>query len=174
MGDFMKGGNINELPLPIVRGIHNHRLVDRFTDLHPDVKALKKTLSPERQRFSGVIADIVFDHLLIQHWSQYSNENFESFVEQAYQRILSGRHYMSPRMERTLMLMIDEDWLPSYQTLDGVSSIIERISKRIRFENCLSGSMEEVVLAMDAYDRAFQRLFQSLIEHVSTESIEIG
>ena len=172
MGDFMKGVDIKELSLPIVQGIYNHRLVDRFTDAFPEVKALKSILSPERKRFSGVIADIVFDHLLIKHWDQYSNERFEIFIEQAYQRILTGRHYMNPKMDWALMLMIEQDWLKSYQTLDGVEAIIERISKRIRFTNTLSGAMGEVEARMDEYDHAFLQLFPELIMHVKVEDIE--
>ena len=173
MGDFMKGVDINKLPLPIVRGIQNHRLVDRFTDAHPSVKALKKVLSQERRRFSGVISDIIFDHLLIQHWSDYSDMDVETFIEQAYQRISSGRHYMNPRMDWALELMIKENWLQSYARLDGVEAIIQRISKRIRFENCLSGAMDEVEAQMDHYSDAFQRLFPELVQHISNEHIEM-
>jgi len=174
MGDFMKGVNIDGLPEPIARGVHNHRLVDRFTDAHPEVKALKQKLSPERRRFSGVIADIVFDHLLLQHWPEYSDETIESFIDHTYRRILSGRHYMNPRMDWVLMLMIEENWLQSYQTLKGIEAIIERISKRIRFENELSGAIEEVTVLMDNYDHAFQRLFPDLKLHVETKGIESG
>ena len=172
MGDFMKGVDINELPLPIVRGIENHRLVDRFTDAHPAVKSLKKVLSPERRRFSGVIADIVFDHLLIQNWSDYSDVDVETFIEQAYQRISSGRNYMNPGMDWALELMIKENWLHSYATLDGVEAIIERISKRIRFKNCLSGAMDEVEAQLDDYSDAFHRLFPELIQHIIDKRIE--
>ena len=169
----MKGVDINKLPLPIVRGIQNHRLVDSFTDAHPSVKALKKVLSPERRRFSGVIADIIFDHLLIQHWSDYSDVNVETFIEQAYLRISSGRLYMNPRMAWALELMIKENWLQSYATLDGVEAIIERISKRIRFKNCLSGAMDEVEARLDDYSDAFHLLFPELIQHIAVEGIEL-
>lgn len=173
MGDFMKGVSIDDLPEPIAKGVHNHRLVDRFTDNHPAVIALKGKLSPARRRFSGVIADIVFDHLLIQHWTEYSDQNVATFIDQTYQQILSGRHYMNPRMDWVLMLMIEENWLLSYQTQLGIEAIIERIAKRIRFKNELAGAMSEVSSLMEQYDHAFQQLFPDLIQHVETNAIEL-
>lgn len=172
MGDFMQGVTLDKLPEPVARGVQNHRLVDRFTDAHPEVRALKQKLSPARRRFSGVIADIVFDHLLIQHWPEYSDDNIEAFIDQAYQWILTGRHYMNPRMDRVVMLMIEENWLHSYQSLQGIETIIERIAKRIRFKNELSGAIEEISVLMDAYNHAFQHLFPELKLHVKRSGIE--
>ena len=166
MGDFMKGVRLNDLPPVIQRGVLNHRMVDRFTDAHPAVKALKPRLSPARRRFSGIICDVMFDHLLIQHWQAFSDDNFTDFVNNAHQQIEAGWHYLPTEMQRVMTLMIEQDWLHSYQTLAGVEAIIERMSRRIRFENQLGGAMQEVEDLLPHYEDAFLSLFPALLTQV--------
>jgi acyl carrier protein phosphodiesterase len=172
LGDFMQGVRLQDFPRQIQNGVLNHRLVDRFTDAHADVKSLKNLLSAERRRFSGIIADVVFDHLLIRHWDAYSKHDLGRFIEQSHRRITAGQAHMPAEMQRVTGLMIEQGWLESYASLDGVGAILNRMSRRIRFENRLHGAIDEIAQQIDAYDVAFQRVFPELIEHVREHNLE--
>ncbi len=71
LGDFMRGVREPDLPEAVRLGLHNHRLVDRFTDHHPLVIESRALFSPQRRRFAGVALDVLFDHFLIRHWSRF-------------------------------------------------------------------------------------------------------
>ena len=81
MGDFVKGNRFEYLPQQIIDGIYLHRKIDRFTDQHEQVKGLKAHLSPERRKFSGIITDIVFDHLLALNWRKFSDLELTEFAQ---------------------------------------------------------------------------------------------
>ena len=53
LGDFMRGVREPDLPEAVRLGLHNHRLVDRFTDHHPLVIESRALFSPQRRRFAG-------------------------------------------------------------------------------------------------------------------------
>ncbi len=172
MGDFLKGTDTRTLPESILKGIENHRLVDKFTDQHNEVKSLKQHLSPERKRFSAVISDVVFDHFLARHWQKFSTQPFEAFVEHSYRQLGQSRDYMPERMQLVIARMIKDDWLTSYHSLDNIGHALNGISRRIRFENQLHGAIDEVQIHYQHYERVFQRFFPELCQHVALHAIE--
>ena len=94
LGDFARGLDQNSLPQAVMDGLRNHRAVDRFTDTHPRVQAMKSAFSGERRRFAGIALDIYFDHLLINHWQQFEQRQLESLIGDFYHRMAQGRSMM--------------------------------------------------------------------------------
>lgn len=72
LGDFIKGSALDDLPLDLQHGVRLHRQIDTYTDTHPVVLALKQQFPKSIRRYSGIVLDIYFDHLLMQHWQQFS------------------------------------------------------------------------------------------------------
>lgn len=169
MGDFAKGANFEHLPEPVQQGIYLHRKIDKFTDQHPTVKALKQLLSPERRRFSGIISDIVFDHLLAKLWSEYSESALTDFAKLRYQELNDLSYLMPEQMQLMTSRMIYGNWLEGYQEQRAVSGAINGVSKRIRFNNNLFGAAEEVMPAIAIYQQAFVTFFPELIQFVEQE-----
>ena len=100
LGDFVKGSQLHELPDALRIGIQLHRKVDVFTDAHSEVTSLKSSFPVSLRKMSGVVLDIYFDHLLMQHWSVYSSDQVEQVLA-AFYSDLDG-HDVSPstRYER--------------------------------------------------------------------------
>ena len=163
MGDFVKGNQFSEYPNEIIFGIQQHRAIDKFTDQHQEVINLKQWLSPQRKRFSGIISDIVFDHFLAKHWSQYSQHTLETFSQSVYQKLKPSLATMPPLMQTMVTRMISQDWLCHYVALSSTGQAIDGVSRRIRFPNQLSGAIEEVELHYDEYERVFNHFFPQLI-----------
>lgn len=172
MGDFMKGVDIKQLPSSIALGIQNHKVVDAFTDSHQSINALKDCLSPDRKRFSGIITDVMFDYFLIKHWQRYSGMNFNHFVDQVYQALLDNIAIMPKTMATVVTRMVDMDWFRSYGSLETMGYVFNRMSQRIRFENNLSGAIEEVEDYYHVYESTFLLFFPQLIDHVRLSNIE--
>lgn len=168
MGDFRKYLRSAVLPELVSRGIANHVRVDRFTDSNLQVLNLKRLFSPARRRFAGIIVDVSFDHFLIRHWQQFSDEDLEEFIDHTHHNISSLREIMPRHMQHAMDYMIRENWLRSYANLDGISFALNRMSSRIRFENKLSGAIEEVEQHYEELEQGFLQFFPELLEHVET------
>ena len=65
-------------------GIHLHRAIDTFTDQHPTFRAHCKLLSPEHGHYARVIMDVVYDHLLAQHWNDFHDQPLAEFAQDFY------------------------------------------------------------------------------------------
>ena len=172
LGDFIKGADLKNQPERVMLGLENHRAVDRFTDQHYALTPIKHALSKARRRFSGIISDVVFDHFLIKHWQQFSDQSLDEFIEHSYTEILSVQHLMHDSMRRAMVFMVDDDGLRINQEMSGVGQTLDRLSQRIRFKNQLRGAIDEVEANYADYENGFLTLFPDLKEHVEQLSIE--
>jgi acyl carrier protein phosphodiesterase len=173
MGDFKPDADLrSSFPDEVHRGMQNHRLVDRATDKFLPVKNLRPLFSSKRRRFAGVITDIAFDYFLIKHWHSFEQANFEEFVDGCYEGLQECTHWMPPRMDFVVGKMCEHDWLKSYQSLEGVGQTIDMVSKRIRFENKMSGGIEEVERNYQQIEEVFLDLFSHLTEKVNEAQLE--
>ena len=172
MGDFVRDINLNDLPEAAVLGVHNHKLVDRFTDSHVVILELKPLFSDKRRRFAGIIIDVLFDYFLIKHWSSFSNEDLDRFIAYCYRSLASQRHLMPQRMRHKVEWMLQADLLRSYARLDGVNKALNGISSRIRFDNQLAGAVEEIEQHYIELEYAFVPFFSELCAHIANTAIE--
>ena len=171
LGDFVKGPVADSPYSPgIKKGIETHRKVDIFTDSHRKFQESKKLLSPERRRFAGIILDLAFDHFLAKNWSVYSDSELDSFTRDVYEMLSKNSSILPVKLASFLPRMIHEDWLGSYEKLEGVSLVIERIAKRLerKFgrQNSLSGASEDIVANYSELEHNFEEFFPELITFV--------
>ena len=172
MGDFMKGVDTALLADEIVRGIDNHRAVDKFTDSHPDVLALKPLFSDRYRRFSGIMIDISFDYFLAKHWQQFHKQPHQGFITNCYTQLPKHTDAMPPRMQTAVENMVKQDWLNSYSSFDNIGYALDRVANRLRFKNDFANSGTEVKQHYHAIEDAFLTLYPQLQEHVLELGIE--
>ena len=172
MGDFLRGVKVKSLPAAIALGVHNHLAVDRFTDSHPGLRQLKTNFSSERRRFAGIILDVVFDHFLIKHWRDHTREDLAAFTAYCYQSLDQLRQVMPTVMRQRVGWMIQYDLLNSYTELQGVANALNGISRRMRFDNCLAGAVEEIKAHYPVLEENFHTFFAELCAHVRDIKIE--
>ena len=174
MGDFRRHVNGMVLPERVLCGIENHQRVDKFTDNHPVVHRLKDYFSCRRRRYAGIILDMAFDHFLALHWERYCVEPRETFIDYCYSCLSGGMELMPARMQQTVKYMIREDWLGSYKDLSGIDIALNRLSRRIRFENNLAGSVVEVAYNYNPIGEGFRSFFPDLIRHIRGNNRQAG
>ncbi len=173
MGDFKPTAELQaQLPEGILRGIENHRLVDRLTDKFEPVKQLRPLFSPQRRRYAGIITDISFDYFLIKHWDASRDGDFHEFVQLCYAGLAQCEEQMPPRMVFVTSKMREHNWLSSYRTLTGIGTSIDQVSKRMRFANKMAGAIEEVEQNYQAIETVFHELFEHLQEEIAHAAIE--
>ncbi len=170
MADFMRDVELEKLPPLVQQGIQLHRSVDVFTDTHPTVRELRKIFSSERRRFSGVVLDVVFDHFLIKHWSEYTTRPFDQFVDESYAALWRQKTLMPERMEMVVGWMIKRDWIRSYSEISHVGRALDGLAGRLKMEHGFHGAIVEVQAQYNAIENGFLKFFPQLYEHVEKHS----
>lgn len=158
MGDFVKGPLDDRYGSEITRAIAMHRKIDVFTDAHPVVLQSKSRMSAERRRYAGIMVDVFYDHFLARHWQDFHDEPLAEFTGRVY-RVLERYHTVLPeRLQRMAPMMMQWDWLGSYADIGSIYSALNRIGQRLKRENRLMNSADELVgnyAQLEADFRAF-------------------
>ena len=132
MGDFVRGPVDERFDDRFHHGIRLHRKIDAFTDSHPAFARSRRLLTPRFRRFSGVIMDVYYDHLLARDWSIFSEEPLEQFAHRTY-GILSDHYDLMPApMQRKVSRMITSNWLVAYRDPATTRPALTAIGKRFR------------------------------------------
>ena len=170
LGDFVKGSIENIYSLKIIEGIYLHRKIDSFTDSHPIFRSSKRLIALDRQRFSGIMIDVFYDHFLAKNWSNYSSIPLPDFTNHVYQVLLENQKILPERLKNILPDMIAHDWLASYRETSTINRAINGISRRIKRKNNLFGGVEELLLNYQQLQSDFSIFFPELINYSLTVS----
>jgi len=171
MGDFVKGPLTSHTisgrySAEITGAIALHRKIDSYTDSHPVVRDSWNRVSKQRRRFAGVMVDIFYDHFLAKYWSEFHGQPLSEFTGDFY-AILARRHAEMPeRLQRITNSMISLDWLGSYARIDSVHTALNRISQRLRRENTLVDSADELLQNYPEMELDFRRFIPDAVAFV--------
>lgn len=110
------------------RGAACHKVIDAFTDSHPCVMRSRRRIDPPYRRFSGVLVDLYYDHLLALEWRRYCTESLESYTSDFSARVQAMNIWLPPEARLTLGRILESDLLLSYRRVEGVGQALRRIS----------------------------------------------
>lgn len=131
LGDFVKPHSDDKYSREMEAEILTHRKVDAFTDSHPIVLAAKGLFNGPGRRYSGILLDVFYDHLLAKHWASYSGDDLEEFIARFYRALRIHADVLPARLGQMAPVMIEQDWLGSYRQYEGVEIAVRRISTRL-------------------------------------------
>ena len=163
IADDIKGNKWQQFDSTIQRGILMHRFIDNFTDSHPLVLELKKQLHPSLGKFSGVVLDVLFDHVLSQKWQLYSEQTRESWINTIYCQLGQRRLEMSEKRKCIIDKMIEHDWMNMYMTQEGTAQILNQMGRRIPFSNTLKDSFDAFIRNEKDIISTFDAFFPQIV-----------
>jgi acyl carrier protein phosphodiesterase len=168
--DLARPSALAGLSAEFMRGIHQHRRIDAFTDSHPIVRRSIARVGPEFRRFGGIFVDIFYDHFLSREWATLSNVSLNDFTNEVYASFESHRREIPGEAYGALEKMKLGNWLCTYGDLHGVSTTLGRIGLRLRRPTPLAqgGAILEADYA--GFHTDFSEFFPELMEHVRTGS----
>ncbi len=166
IGDYVKGKDYLKYPDAMKKGILLHRAIDDFTDHHPVVLRSKVHLSDRYHLFSGIIVDIFYDHFLSLEWARYTSVPLQEYIHDFYR--LTTQHFSKfpPLVKRFLPFFIINNWLESYQTLEGIESVLYRMSRRTSLPGEAQYAINELVSHYESFRSEFLEFFPQLQAHV--------
>jgi acyl carrier protein phosphodiesterase len=174
MEDGIQGKSYSDFHYSIQKGILLHRAIDTFTDAHPIFRQSTKRLHANYHHYSGVIVDIFYDHFLAKNWQQYSPINLSDFVDDFHQLLESNYELLTPKTKRLLPYMIAQNWLKSYQTVNGIEVILTQMDQRISSTNKMQNSVVELNDHYDEFEAEFFLFFEDLRQFVKVKIMELN
>lgn len=129
IGDYVKGKNFLKFPGKIREGIILHRRIDSFTDAHPRFREVKVLFRGDYGLHSGVVTDLIFDHLLASQWEDYSNVTLPEFARRVHFTLLKHFMYLPARVQGFLPVLIKNRRLESYAHVEGIRQSLEIMSR---------------------------------------------
>lgn len=163
MADGIRGKQFQSYPFEIQKGIILHRAIDTFTDAHPIFRQSTKRLHNNYHHYAGVIVDIIYDHFLAKNWSKYSDEKLEDFVENFYKSLFDNKQLLSERVNRIMPVLIEENWLVSYKTIDGIQHILTQMDRRTKNQSKMQFATQELLEFYSEFENEFTEFFKELI-----------
>lgn len=162
MADGIKGKKYLNYPEDIQRGILLHRWIDSYTDSHPIVKQSTKRLHHKYGHYSGVIVDIFYDHFLAHNWQDYHQTPLDKYVSNFYKLLEENYDLLSPRIQKMMIPMMEQNWLLSYATLEGIETVLYNMNIRTKRRV----PMDEAVQDLQEHYGAFQDEFETFFEEL--------
>ncbi|MBX3465098.1 MAG: DUF479 domain-containing protein [Planctomycetes bacterium] len=130
-GDFVRGFDLASLHADLRRGIAQHRAVDAFVDAHPGVRRSRDRLPPPWRRFAGVLVDVFHDHFLARDWDRLGiGGPLPAFAAAVHADLRAHRDLLPPRLQQALPWLEAEQWLVGYAGLQGIDTVLRRMSRR--------------------------------------------
>lgn len=130
MADGIRGKQFEHFPEDVQKGILLHRFIDTYTDSHDIFRQSTKRLHEKYHHYAGVIVDIVYDHFLAKNWEKYSDEKLDRFVNQFYRSLHENYPILTEKTQDMMPYMIKQNWLLSYQTVEGIHQILTQMDRR--------------------------------------------
>jgi acyl carrier protein phosphodiesterase len=165
MADGIHGKTLDIFPIEIKQGIILHREIDTFTDAHPIFRQSTKRLHPNYHHYSGIIVDIFYDHFLAKNWRNYSDEELLHFTNRFYQSLKHNFDLLTPKTQKMMPTIIDQNWLMSYQYLGGIEDVLIKMDKRMKQESNMRFSITELKKHYSEFEEEFTSFFAALIIH---------
>ena len=171
LADIVRGEELRRMSAGFQRGAQKHKQIDAFTDSHPLVKRSRARVSKEFRRFSGVLVDVFYDHLLATHWNVYSPIVLDAFTAKFYADIESRNIELPSSARVTLDRIIRHDLLGSYRRIEGVERSLRRVSaylsSRWSREFALERGVADLISQRAGFDADVLEFFPQLQAAVS-------
>ncbi|MCD6068864.1 MAG: hypothetical protein K0S33_3690 [Bacteroidetes bacterium] len=162
IADSVKGDHFNDYPPGVRDGILMHRAIDDFTDHHPVVLSGKKVFSSQFDKYSGVLIDVYFDHLLAKHFGNYSTIPLNEFAIHTYDILRPWQYLFPENAGRFFGYMLKENILLRYADLEGIEQVLKGITYRIKNRMILNESLQLFIENEDLLYEYFVEFFEDI------------
>jgi acyl carrier protein phosphodiesterase len=151
--------------IEIIEGIKLHREIDHFTDNHPIVRQSIHRLQPKYHKYSGVIVDMYYDHLLARNWNKFSNEPLELYSHRVYDIFEKHKEIIPFKMNKLVHSMSSRDWLSNYRFEENLNWAFKGLANRAKFESNMENALEDLMENYGAFFDEFMEFFPQIIAH---------
>lgn len=170
IADFINAKQARMMEEHYQRGIDLHRKIDSFTDKHPEFRKGTKRLSKYHSKYSPVVLDILYDHLLAVNWEKYSDKTLEEHSQSTYAIFEKHMDAFLEQGVEHVTRMIDHDFLAAYAQPEKVEYVLSRMDLRTRFASQFENAIDHLNEDFELYNEEFNLFFHDIISMVKGET----
>ncbi len=164
MADFVSNRQVKSLSPSIQQGIMLHRAIDSFTDNHPLVRQGCVRLRKDHGKYAPVVIDLLYDYVLASNWEKYYPLPLEEFSQNVYSIFNENIDLFPDKLQKRIPLMIQDDFLTKYRTIEGLSFALRMMDKRTKFPSQFTKAAEQIIEEKELFESEFHRFFPEVIE----------
>lgn len=173
IADSVRGKDFIMFPDRVAKGIILHRHIDTFTDQHPIVRKSKDLIRSEYGHWSGVIVDIYYDHFLAANWSDFHKTPLSDYLDEFYRDLHEEYQILPEKVQKFLPFMVEQNWLHSYATVDGISKIFHQMNHRTKGKSKMNFAPIDLVKYYNELERHFRIFFEELEFYVRQKMLTL-
>ncbi len=159
IGDYVKGKQYRNYPTEIAKGILLHRKIDTFTDNHTMIRQSATRLKPGYGRYSGVVVDMLYDHLLAKNWKNYHPTPLHKFVTETHELLVRNYLLLPKRVKLFLPFLIASRRIETYSTINGIKTALDIMAKH----TSLPHQSDFAINCLQQHQQQFNEEFTSFI-----------
>lgn len=164
IADHLSGNNFDKYPAEIIEGIYLHRRIDTFTDSHPKFKESKRIFYKNFEKYSGILIDIYFDHLLAKNFSRYSNIPLDVYATTVYAVYNSHASLMPEGSSKFLQYVLSNNIYYAYASAEGIEKVLFHLSHRIKHGIWLNESIRTFNENISELENNFELFFSDALK----------
>ncbi len=132
LGDFFKGPVPTTLIPGLRMGVKLHRHIDAASNAHPGIRNSIYRYPPSQRRFAPVFLDVLGDHFLARHFSDYSENDLPHYTRSLYPMLEARREHLPKSAIAFVNHLVRTDLLHRYAMLEQLPAVFLSIEKRFR------------------------------------------
>jgi len=132
VADHISGNHFENYPPDIIEGVKLHRRIDTFTDSHLKFKESKRLFYNGYEKYSGILIDIYFDHLLAKNFHNYSQISLNAYCNTVYSVYNEHKQLLPESSNGFLNYVLQNNIYYAYSTVEGIEKVLYHLSHRIK------------------------------------------
>lgn len=132
LGDFYRGPLHGEFPPAIEAGIMAHRSLDAYVDRQQELHCFLQRFEKPMRRYAGIVADIIYDHILACDWHLYYTSQLDDFCRNFYAQLAAFENILPLGAKKFLHYAPSTGWLQSYRDENNLTYILQRVGQRLK------------------------------------------
>ena len=167
VGDAVKGRDVEaKWGVEVAMGIRFHRALDERSDRHEASRAARAAIRPHCGKWSGVVWDVLADHVLASEFDQLGQGcgDLDTFAARELQGLSLQLESMPERSRRFYDAMVHHGWLTGYRDGQVVHDVLDAMSRR----RSTSGPVGKGWKAFVAEERVLRECARELIADMNT------
>ncbi len=169
IADHVRRVEFESIDKEIKKGVTLHRKIDYFTDTHPMFIKSKRYFYEEFERYSGVLADIYYDHILATNFAKYSQVKLNDFAKSVYQVLDKNIQHLPESSRQFLHYVKKHNTFIEYSKLNGIELVLRHLSLRINHGVDLSKSINYFVANKEKMEEDFFIFMKDVMEFSKKE-----
>ena len=163
IADHISGNNFERYSEKIIAGIKLHRRIDSFTDSHLKFKESKRFFYKDFEKYSGILVDIYFDHLLAVNFKNFSDTSLNDYCKNVYSVYENHFEILPESSAGFLKYVLQNNIYFAYSDIKGIEKVLFHLSHRINHGIFLNKSLEIFYKNEGSLKRNFEDFFKDAL-----------